>query len=112
MSRIVNIDSDISVNDAESIHYKADTIMMLSVTQHVPDVKKIFEKFECNNIILDSWEELQGIHLDDLIIYLESKGFLLNEKHKHKANYEVENFKQRGNRYILHFNRQSESNLI
>jgi len=108
MSRIVNIDTNISVGKAESIEYKADTIMMLGVTQHVPDVKRIFEKFNCDNIILDSWEKLHGIHLNDLIIYFESKGFLLNEKHQWDDSIKDESWRDLGNRYILHFNRQAK----
>ena len=104
MAKIVDVDSDISVDSAENLKCKADTIMMLSVTHRIPNVKHIFEKFDCENIILDSWEKLPGIDLYTLIEYLGTKGFYLKEKHKwiHSSTDD----QKLGNRYILHFNRQ------
>jgi len=115
MSKLVDLDTDISVASAEQITCKADTIMMLSVTHHMPNVKDILEKFDCENIILDCWEEKNNIRITDVVGYLENKGFTVTKKQL----YEYTDKKDlgmvqayEGDRYILHFNRQSESNLI
>jgi hypothetical protein len=114
MSRLIDVDSEVRIGKAETTVYKADTIMMLSVIQYIPDVKRIFfeNEFQCDNIILDSWEELEGVHLNDIIAYLESKGFILNEKHQWDDTIKDENYKDRGNRYILHFNRQARETSV
>jgi len=107
MASLVHLDSDISVDSAEKIQCKADTIMLLSVTQHLKYLKTVFSKFDCEHIILDSWEELRGVHLNELISQLEKQGFVLTQKHQWDDPNKDENFTERGNRYILHFARQS-----
>jgi len=100
MSNIVDVDSDIYSDKIENVKHKADTIMMLSVTHEMQLVENIFDDFDCDNIILDSWEKLNGVHLNELVKIIESKGFYIEQKH--------ECFKPRdslGNRYILHFHR-------
>ncbi len=109
MSKLVDIDADISVSSGEQIICKADTIMMLSVTHFIPKVKDIFKKFDCENIILDCWEERNNQSLTDLISYLENKGFTLTEKQLYDYADKTDlgkKQKYKGDRYILHFNKQ------
>jgi len=103
MSTIVDVPSTFIIDDIGNVKPKADTIMMLSVTQHIPNVKNIFEKFDCENVILDSFENLKGIHLKELVDFLISKGFSIDQKHEWKGSVN-QSF---GDRFILHFNRQA-----
>jgi len=109
MSKLVDVDTDISVASAEEIICKADTIMMLSVTHHITKIKNILENFQCENIILDCWEEGNNINIDDIINILTGKGFSLSGRHLYdyigKEDMGDANINY-GNRYILHFNRQ------
>ena len=102
MSSIVDVDSDISVNSVKDIKCKADTIMMLSVTHHIKDIKNIFNTFDCKNIVLDCWEEYpKSPHLNELIQVLELKGFNLDNKQL----YMFRKSSKISDRYILHFSR-------
>jgi len=109
MSKLVDIDAEIKVASAEEILCKADTIMMLSVTHQMPNVKDILQRFDCENIILDCWEDRNNIKMTDVISYLEDRGFTITEKklyHYTDKNDLGKKQKYKGDRYILHFNRQ------
>jgi 2-polyprenyl-3-methyl-5-hydroxy-6-metoxy-1,4-benzoquinol methylase len=108
MASIVDVDSTFIIDKAENVKTMADTIMMLSVTHHIPDVINLFDKFDCDNLILDSWEKLQGVDLLSVINCLESKGFDLYEKHEWNGS-STKNF---GKRFILHLHRQAKENSV
>jgi 2-polyprenyl-3-methyl-5-hydroxy-6-metoxy-1,4-benzoquinol methylase len=111
MSKLVDIDAEIKVASAEEILCKADTIMMLSVTHQMPNVKDILQRFDCENIILDCWEDRNNIKMTDVISYLEDRGFTITEKKLYHYTDKKDLGEQqtyRGDRYILHFNRQSD----
>jgi len=104
MSNLVNLDAEIKLANAEQIACSADTIMMLSVTQYIKNVKPIFEKFDCKNIILDCWEKhTNSITLDELITHIETLGFVLNKKTVFIDTQKPELVSMHGDRYILHF---------
>ena len=109
MSKIVDVDSDIRVGSAENILCKADTIMMLSVAHRIPTILDVLKKFQCENIILDCWEEENNINVKDIIRVLKDKSFLLSEQHLYDYFGKEDLGKSHiysGNRYILHFHRQ------
>ena len=115
MSKIVDIDTDINVLPAEAVTCKVDTIMMLSVAHQIPQVKDIFEKFDCENIILDCWEEKNNVSVTDLVGYLEDKGFTTTEKQLYDYADKKDPGKGQvyeGDRYILHFNRQAKQTTV
>jgi hypothetical protein len=109
MSKIVDVDSAIGVGSAENILCKADTIMMLSVAHRIPTIEKVLKKFECENVILDCWEEANNIKMKDIITVLTEKGFLLSAQHLYDYIGKPDLGKSHsdsGKRYILHFHRQ------
>ena len=110
MASLIDVDSEISLNIAERLNCTADTIMLLSVTHHLKDLKTVFSKFDCKNIVLDSYEELQGMHLNELILLLEKKGFALTHKQQWINPNKGADYVERGERYILHFDRQITEN--
>ena len=105
MSKLVNVDAEIKLAYAEQVTCSADTIMMMSVTHKFNNVKPLFEKFFCENIILDSWDKLNDITLDQLILHIESCGFDLTKKTEFIQNSRT--YFERGDRYILHFQKKN-----
>jgi SAM-dependent methyltransferase len=112
MASLIDIDAEISFNTAEKIDCTADTIMLLSVTQHLNDLKTVFAKFDCKNIILDSWEQLRGVHLNELVVLLETQGFALTHKLEWDGPNKDGNSTDRGQRYILHFDRPIDRTAV
>lgn len=112
MASLTDLDAEISFSTAEKIDSTADTIMLLSVTQHLKYLKTVFSKFDCKNVILDSWEQLQGVHLNELITLLEKQGYALTHKSEWDDPNKDENFTDRGKRYILHFDRQIDQTAV
>ena len=80
MTKNVNLDAEVSVNSVENINCKADTILMLSVNQRLDNQLSVFEKFECQNIILDSWEFQKNINLNDILNHFRALNFQCIQK--------------------------------
>jgi len=116
MSKIVDVDTELNVLPAEKVSCETDTIMMLSVAHQIPQIKNILNKFKCQNIILDCWEEKNQVHMNDVIDFLEKhKGFVLTGKHLYDYAGKSDSGKGQtyeGDRYILHFNRQTKETSV
>lgn len=114
MTNIVDMDADVSVMDGQDVTCKADTIISLGVLHQIHPferVQSILERFDCENVILDCWEQKNGVHVNDIMNYLiENKGFVLTERHQyHYAGKDDAGKNQinEGDRYVLHFDRQA-----
>ncbi len=98
MTKNVNLDAKVSVNSVENINCKADTILMLSVNHRLDNQLSMFEKFECQNIILDSWEFQKDINLNDILNHFRTLNFQCIQKKL----FGHEGGGINGYRYILH----------
>ena len=107
MIKNVNLDAEVSLNSVENINCKADTILMLSVNHKLDDQLSVFEKFECQNIILDSWEFQNDFHLDDIVNHFRTLNFQCTQKklydHDHDRDRDLKAGHIAGHRHILHF---------
>jgi len=103
MTKNVNLDAKVSVNSVENINCKADTILMLHSNHHLDNQLSMFEKFECQNIILDSWEFQKDINLNDILNHFRTLNFQCIQKKLY--NYKPNGIN--GYRYILHLEKNS-----
>jgi len=107
MIKNVNLDAEVSLNSVENINCKADTILMLSVNHKLDDQLSVFEKFECQNIILDSWEFQNDFNLDDIVNHFRTLNFQCTQKklydHDHDRDRDLIAGHIAGHRHILHF---------
>jgi len=107
MIKNVNLDAEVSLNSVENINCKADTILMLSVNHKLDDQLSVFEKFECQNIILDSWEFQNDFNLDDIVNHFRTLNFQCTQKklydHAHDRDRDLIAGHIAGHRHILHF---------
>jgi len=102
MTKNVNLDAKVSVNSAENISCKADTILMLGVNHKLDNQLSVFEKFDCQNIILDSWEYPKDINLNDILNHFRTLNFQCIQKKLY--NYDRDGKKY--HRYILHLEKK------
>jgi len=98
MTKNVNLDAKVSVNSVENINCKADTILMLHSNHHLDNQLSMFEKFECQNIILDSWAFQKDINLNDILNHFRTLNFQCIQKKL----FGHEGGGINGYRYILH----------
>ena len=102
MTKNVNLDAKVSVNSVENINCKADTILMLSVNHRLDNQLSVFEKFDCQNIILDSWEFRKDINLNDILNHFRTLNFQCIQKKL----FDYEGGGINGYRYILHLEKK------
>ena len=75
---------------------------MLSVNHHLDNQLSVFEKFDCQNIILDSWEFQKNINLNDILNHFRALNFQCIQKKL----YNHEGGGINGYRYILHLEKK------
>ena len=86
-------------NKAEDYQLKADTIFMLSVNHHLDDEFSIYDKLECDNLIIDTWTDKTPIQ--KILEALEKK-FMIESKIFYKKDRLILRCKRKTNLNFLH----------
>lgn len=74
---LVETDTRLITDVAENCELRADTIFMLSVNQHLLNEFVIYEKIECESLVIDTWTDRTP--LKDIRKALEKKFYVVSE---------------------------------
>ena len=83
-ARLVETDTKCEVSMAEDYDLTADTVFILSVNHHLQDQYLVFDKLQCQHLVIDTWTNkvpLQEIeHRLNVKFYLESRHDLKKDR--------------------------------
>mgnify|MGYP001189478321 FL=1 len=99
VATLVDTDTECVRTKAEDYQLKADTIFMLSVNHHLDDEFSIYDKLECDNLIIDTWTDKTPIQ--KILEALEKK-FMIESKIFYKKDRLILRCKRKTNLNFLH----------
>tara|TARA_B100001115_G_C15803324_1_gene397476 strand:+ start:61 stop:1188 length:1128 start_codon:yes stop_codon:yes gene_type:complete len=83
VATLVDTDTQCYQAKAEDYQLKADTIFMLSVNHHLDDELPIYDRLDCDNLVIDTWTDRTPI---DKILQALGKKFTIQSKILFKDN--------------------------